>query len=149
MTTMPVRAPDRRPAGPRSRPTASEPQRTASPARRELPRLRVVRAQDRPRTRAPFVALCVAILAGALLGALLLNTAMAQTSFAIHDRQIELARLSERQQALAQSLAIQDSPERLAERARAAGMVPAPPPAFIDLADGTIVGESVPAEAAG
>lgn len=145
MSSVPVRAPVRRPAGPRTRPV--EPERGVEAP--ERPRLRVVRAPARPRARGPFVLVCVGILLGALLAALVLNTSMAQTSFAIHDRQVALARLSEQQQELAQELASAASPGMLAARARDLGMVPAPPPAFLRLSDGAIIGDSVPAAATG
>lgn len=134
---MPLRAP--------ARTRATDVRRAATS---QLPRLRIVRAPSRPRTRVPFIVLCVSILAGALLGALLLNVTMAQTSYAIRDRQVELAQLTEQQQDLTQQLEVAGSPESLARRARALGMVPAPAPAFLRLSDGVIIGESVPATAA-
>jgi hypothetical protein len=142
MSAMPLRAPARW-TEPRSWQREALARRTAA-----LTRLRLVRAPAQAETRAPFVLVCVLILAGALLGALLLNTAMAQTAFAMQERQVQLARLSERQQDLAQQVEMAASPNALAQRARAAGMVPAPPPAFIRLADGMIIGESMPAAAA-
>lgn len=138
MSTMPLRAPGR------VRVVDPSPATTAP-----LPRLRIVRAPAQSRTRLPFLVLCVAILASALLGALLLNVTMAQTSYAIRDRQVELARLQERQQNLAQHLEVAASPSTLADRATALGMVPAPAPAFLRLSDGAIIGESEPAGAAG
>lgn len=142
MSAMPLRAPARVPpevAGQR----AAQVRRAAA----TLPRLRIVRAPARPRTRAPFIMLCVSVLVGALLGALFLNTSMASTAYEIHDRQIALARLSERHQELSQALEVAASPAVLAQRARAGGMVPAGAPAFVSLSDGTIIGESVPAAA--
>lgn len=142
MSAMPLRAPVR--PGPAE--TARNWQQEVLARRAaSLGRLRVVRAPAQPQTRVPFVAFCLALLAAALLGALLLNTAMAQTSFDIQAKQIELARLSERQQGLAQQLEIAASPQMLAQRARELGMVPAPAPAFLNLTEGTIIGESVPA----
>lgn len=144
MSAMPLRAP----AAPGSGQPGRSWQRVV-PARRTvaLSRLRLVRAPAQAQARMPFVLLCVVVLAGALLGALLLNTSMAQTAFVMQERQVQLARLSERQQDLAQQVEVAASPQVLAQRARALGMVPAPPPAFIRLADGTIIGESVPASA--
>lgn len=140
MSAMPLRVPARQDPTPLRRPWHEE-----GGARVRLGRLRVVRAPSQARSRVPFVALCVALLAGSLLAALLLNTSMAQTSFAIHESQIKLARLTEREQDLAQRAQAAASPQALAQRARAAGMVPAPPPAFLRLEDGTIIGEPVPA----
>jgi hypothetical protein len=87
----------------------------------------------------------VSILTAALLGALLLNVAMAQSAFDIRNRQIEVARLTERQQDLQQQLHRAASPAGLAGRDRALGMVPAPAPAFLRLSDGAILGESAAA----
>lgn len=134
MSAMPLRAP--------ARPAFADARRAAVA---RLPRLRVVRAPSPQRTRVPFILVCVAILTGALLGALMLNVAMAQSSFDIRDRQIELARLTERQQDLQQQLERAASPASLAGRARALGMVPAPAPAFVRLSDGAILGEAIPA----
>lgn len=141
MSSVPLRTPTYR--------INARPRGADDASRRDAPRLKVVRAPARQRARAPFVLLCVGILSSALLGALLLNTSMAQTSFDIHDRQVELARLTEQQQDLAQDLAVAASPGSLAVRAREAGMVPASPPAFVRLSDGAIIGESIAARAAG
>lgn len=146
MSAMPTRAPLR---------TSPEPMRSARTWHQEswargaaaLGRLRIVRAPEHARARVPFVVLCVSVLAASLLGALLLNTAMAQTSFVLQEQQVRLARLSERQQELGQEVEVAASPQVLAQRAGAAGMVPAPPPAFLSLADGAIIGEPVPAAA--
>jgi hypothetical protein len=144
MSAMPLRAPAR--PGP-AESARSWQQEVLARRAASLGRLRVVRAPAQPQSRVPFVMLCLALLAGALMGALLLNTAMAQTSFDIQAKQIELARLSERQQGLTQQLEITASPQALAERARGMGMVPAPAPAFLNLTEGAIIGESVPARA--
>ena len=146
MSAMPTRAPLR---------TAPEPLRSTGPWQQEawargaaaLGRLRIVRAPQHAATRVPFIVLCVSLLAASLLGALLLNTAMAQTSFVLQEQQVRLARLAERQQELGQQVEIAASPQVLAQRARAAGMVPAPAPAFLSLADGAVIGEPVPAVA--
>jgi hypothetical protein len=142
MSAMPLRAPAR--PGP-AESGRSWQQEVLARRAAALGRLRVVRAPAQPQTRLPFVVVCLTLLAAALMGALLLNTAMAQTAFDMQAKQIELARLTERQQDLTQQLEIAASPQALAERARAMGMVPAPAPAFVDLTEGAIVGESVPA----
>lgn len=63
-----------------------EPRRESEPAR---PRLRIVGAAAPDAARAPYFALCVAILLGALLGALALNTSMAATAYTIRDRTLD------------------------------------------------------------
>ncbi len=121
----------------------------AGPARgRPAPRLRVVRAPEHPRTRVPFVLLCIAILAGSLLGALVLNTTMASAAYDKHEMEIELAELARTEQALRTSLDAQASPPQLAASARALGMVQAPPSAYLRLADGAVLGTPTPAGAA-
>jgi len=124
MSAMPARAPQIRPS--------------AAPGWR--PRLRIVRAPAPARTRMPFIALCMSILGGALLGALMLNTSMAATAYEIHDSEIRLARLSETEQVLAARADQLASPAQLAARATAIGMVPAEGSSYIRLSDGTIVG---------
>lgn len=145
MSAMPMRAPVR--TTPPARSARSWQQESFARGAAALGRLRIVRAPHQARARVPFVVLCVSVLAAALLGALLLNTSMAQTSFQLQEQQVRLARLSERQQELTQQVEAAASPQMLAQRARAAGMVPAPPPAFLSLAEGAVIGEPVPASA--
>lgn len=123
MSTMPVRAPVRAPA------------RTSW-----RPRLKLVRAPAQARSRLPFLLLCVAILGGALLGALALNTSMAITAYTITDRQVELAQLSQTEQQLQTQLEQISSPTVLADAADRLGMVPAEGLSYITLKDGTITG---------
>lgn len=59
------------------------------------PRLQVVRSPEPSRSFVPFVVGCVVILVAALVTALLLNTAMAVSSYRVHDQQIQLAQLRE------------------------------------------------------
>ncbi|TDE90924.1 hypothetical protein EXU48_17040 [Occultella glacieicola] len=106
------------------------------------PRLRIVRAPAPARSVLPFILLCMAVLGGALLGALMLNTAMASTAYEMHDQEVALARLSEEQQRLTQQVDTLASPSALADRAAALGMVPAEGMSYIRLADGTVVGEA-------
>ncbi|QTE30653.1 hypothetical protein [Pengzhenrongella sicca] len=129
---------------PAPRPAAA-PGRTRAPA----PRLRLVRAPQSTRTRAPFVIVCIAILVGALLGALVLNTTMARGSYEAHDLQIELATLARTEQGLSTQLLAHKAPGQLAASARALGMVPAPELAFLRLSDGAILGSPTPAGPAG
>lgn len=135
-----VPAPAFRPA---SRPAASP--RTTPPA----PRLRVVRAPQTARTRVPFVVLCMAILAGALLCALLLNTTMARGAYEAHDLKQELARLAQQELDLSAELDARAAPEALAASARSLGMVPAASPAWLRLSDGAVLGSPTPAGAGG
>jgi len=125
-------------------PTAA-PERGRAPA----PRLKLVRAPLTTRTRVPFVLLCIAILVGALLGALILNTSMARGSYQAHDLQIRLAELARTDQDLNTRLLANKAPGQLAASARALKMVPAPELAFLRLSDGAVLGAPTPAKAAG
>jgi len=91
--------------------------------------------------RAPFVVTVLLLLLGGLGGLLLLNTLLAQGSFTVHDLDVRVAALKDQEQALQQKVATLAAPARLAHRASALGMVPAPNPAFIRMSDGQILGE--------
>ncbi len=71
---------------------------------------------------------------------LLLNTALAEGSFAEQELQQRVADLADDEGTLAQEVAIAESPARLAERAQALGMVPTTNPAFLRLSDGAVLG---------
>lgn len=81
--------------------------------------------------RAPFVALVLVLLAGGLVGLLLLNTASAQDAFRLHTLQSEQASLEQQREALAQSADGLSDPARLAARARALGLVAGGTPIFL------------------
>jgi len=97
--------------------------------------------------RAPFVAVVVALLAGGLLGLLGLNTLLAQGSFRAHELTISAKLLADREQVLQREVEALRTPRSLATRAQALGMVPVGPPAFLRLADGTVLGAEQPAAA--
>jgi hypothetical protein len=81
--------------------------------------------------RAPFVILLLVLLAGALIGLLLLNTASAQDSFRLHALQDEDVTLQQQQNALTNIADGLDNPATLASRAAALGLVPGGPPQFL------------------
>ncbi|HEY0189245.1 MAG TPA: hypothetical protein VGC67_17290 [Cellulomonas sp.] len=114
----------------------------AEPARspRQRPRLRLVHPPAQTRTHVPFVLVCMAILAGALLAALLLNTQLAQGSYAEQEMDSQLADLAQTEQQLSSQLDTNRSPEQLAAQAAALGMEPAGSTGWLSLADGTVVG---------
>lgn len=132
---VPSHAPGARPARPSARPRPAE-----------RPRLHVVRAPAHARTRVPFVVLCMAVLAGALLGALLLNTTMAQGEYERFALQSRLAESTQSQQRITGELERAASPQNLATAAAALGMVPTAHGAYLRLADGVVLGDPVPAE---
>ncbi len=105
-----------------------------------IPRLQIVRSPSSPRSFVPFAFLCVTILIGALLGALMLNTAMASTAYEMYDQRAELARLSEHQQTLSQQVVASGSPATLAAAAQELGMEKAEETSYLNLSDGSILG---------
>jgi|SRR5690625_968468 len=103
------------------------------------PTLRVVRPPHRVRARVPFFAVCLAILFGAMLGALTLNTSMARSAYEMHSTELELARTLQSNQERAATVDQLSSPGSLAERAKALGMVPGEGVTYIDLQTGLLL----------
>lgn len=119
----------------------------AAPDRRRRS-LKVVTPAPARLGRAPFAALVSVLLTGGLLTLLLLNTVLAQNSIKMYDVTEHLATLADQEQWLEQDLARTESPDQLAERARALGMVPGGSPAFIRVSDGAVLGDPAPVLAA-
>jgi len=111
------------------------------------PRLRVVTGAPLRRGDAAFGITCAILLAAGLIGLLLLNTALAQGSFTLHDLRASSDRLTDVQDALNQSVQASRSPANLASRALSMGMVPAQSAAFLRLSDGAVIGVAIPAAA--
>lgn len=134
------------------RTTAPDRSRTAprpTPAPQAAPRLRVVRAPAHARTRVPFVVLCIVLLAASLLGALVLNTTMAQGEYERFALQTELARSAQEQQRLTEDLERARSSPALARAATELGMVPAAGAGYLRLSDGAVLGDPKAATAKG
>ena len=121
--TMPLRSPLPKPAAKRTSPLRLVPQRHSSAA------------------KAPFVIAVVALLVGGLLGLLLLNTLVAQDSFALHDLSKQGKALDLREQDLARQVQALQAPAALAARATSYGMVAGGPPAFLELPSGRVLGQ--------
>lgn len=136
MSTLQAPAPQRTRVQPRATPRVASP----APARQ---RRSSARPASRP-SRAPFVLLVIALLGGGLVSLLLLNTILAQGSFTLHEVQKRNAALAQQEQALERDVALQDSPEVLAKKARALGMVPSGDPAFLDTRNGRVYGHPAP-----
>lgn len=120
---------------------------TAKSAGSARPRLWVV-PRSRPHApRVPFVLLVLVVLGVGLVGLLLLNTQLQQGSFALHDLERTAAALEDQETALEQRVAGLEAPQSLAGKARDLGMVANPNPVFLRLADETVLGDPVPAEA--
>ena len=109
------------------------------------PRLRVVTGAPARRSGAAFGIICAILLAAGLVGLLLLNTALAQGSFVLHDLRATSDQLADTQDALTQSLAVSKSPANLAERAAGMGLVPSQSSVFLRLSDGKVIGVAKPA----
>ncbi len=108
----------------------------------ERARLSVV---PRPRSKAarvPFVMLVSLVLLGGVVGLLLFNTSMQQASFAATNLERQAGTLSAREQSLKMELDVLRNPQRVARQAQRMGMVTPPAPAFLDLSDGKILGET-------
>ena len=75
--------------------------------------------------RAPFVVLVLLVLGVGLVGLLLLNTNLQQSSFELRDLEQETRLLRDRHAELTRQVAELAAPEELASRADALGMVPA------------------------
>lgn len=120
--------------------------RPASARRTSPPPLRVVTG-DFAKGQFGFVALCFALLLGALVGGLLLNTSMAKGSFVLGDLQHRSNELADSEDALNHAIDAQSAPAELAKRALALGMVPAQSPAFLRMSDGKVLGVAEPAKA--
>jgi hypothetical protein len=110
------------------------------------PKLRVVTGAT-PRRGAAFGIICATLLAAGLIGLLLLNTALAQGSFTLHDLRATSGQLIDTQEVLTQSLEASKSPANLAAKAASMGMVPAQSAAFLRLSDGRVIGVAKPAKA--
>ena len=109
------------------------------------PKLRVVTGAT-PRRGAVFGIICATLLAAGLIGLLLLNTALAQGSFILHDLRATSGRLVDTEEVLTQSLEASQSPGNLAARAAKMGMVPSQSAAFLRLSDGRVIGVAKPAQ---
>lgn len=111
----------------------------------ERARLSVV---PRVRTRAarvPFMMLVSLVLVAGVVGLLMFNTSMQQSSFTATALESHASDLNSRKQTLQMELEVLRDPQRVAEEAQALGMVPAGQTAFIQLSDGKVIGTAAPA----
>ncbi len=108
---------------------------------RRVAGLRLVPQRRSSAAKAPFVVVVVLLLVGGLLGLLVLNTLVAQDSFALHDLTLSGKALQQQEQDLAAQVQSLQAPADLAHRATALGMVPGGAPAFLRLSDGRVLGQ--------
>lgn len=115
-----------------------------APATRQGPKLRIVYGAPFRPPRMPFVLFVVALLAAGLVGLLLLNTELQRGTFQVTELNKQADQLRDEQEQLERQVRTLESPQNLADRALAMGMVPNPNPVFLRLSDGKVLG--VPAE---
>ncbi|MCT1557840.1 hypothetical protein M3A96_06890 [Helcobacillus massiliensis] len=122
---------------------AVRPRRTAA-----RPRLALIARPRQERSIVPFAALITLILVATLAAMLVLNVSMTQTSYEITRLQEQDIALSQQVQALREENEMRSKPQELEKRARDLGMVPVQDVAFVDLANGRVVGDPKPAQPA-
>ena len=98
--------------------------------------------------RTPFAVLVIAMLVAGVVGLLMFNTNMQQSSFRATALQEQVNVLTAKQQGLNMELDSLRDPQRLAVAAKDLGMVPPSQPAFIELATGKVLGNPTPATSA-
>lgn len=114
---------------------------TGAAATIERVRLSVVPRKRRRAPRIPFVTLVGLVLLGGVVGLLLFNTSMQQSSFATTALETQATNLTAREQTLRVELDELRDPQRVAERAVSLGMVLPPSSAILHLPSGRIEGE--------
>lgn len=122
--------------------TAVRAARRPAPSR---PDLRVVSASPAAPRRLPFVLLCSFVLAAGLLALLMINMQLASGTYALHDLQVRSTALAQDEEKLREVLAVQESPSVLAKKAQELGLVRGTAPVYLDVSNGTVVGEPTPA----
>jgi len=110
---------------------------TVVPPRRSLGRTQAART--------PFAVLVIVMLAAGVVGLLMFNTNMQQSSFEATALQDRVNVLTAKEQSLALELDQLRDPQRLAVAAKALGMVAPSQPAFVRLSDGRVMGRPTPA----
>jgi len=107
----------------------------------ERARLTVVPRRSRTARRTPFVTLVSLLLVGGVVGLLLFNTNMQQSSFVATSLEERAAVLTGKEESLRMQLHRLRDPQTVAARAKALGMVPSTNPAFLRLSDGKVLGK--------
>ncbi|MDN5963681.1 MAG: hypothetical protein L0H81_03945 [Actinomyces sp.] len=116
---------------------ASRPERLRETTR---PDLRVVEGHDPRRSLVPLVVIALIVLMAAIVAPMVINTQMAETSFAIRDQQLKLNALEAEAWTLQTQLQEVASPISLEKAARSRGMVPAGTTGLISLQGGSVEG---------
>jgi cell division protein FtsL len=126
--------------------TAAQQLPAGSPAgpRRSRTPLSVVRTVPRKR-RAPFVVLCFAMLAVALIAVLVLNISVSTAQYQLVELRAKQSTLTKQNQDLTQQVQNFEAPQNLAAQATKLGMVPSTVKGQIDLSTLSVTGKATPA----
>jgi cell division protein FtsL len=116
----------------------------AAPARKERTPLSVVRSAPKKR-RAPFVVMCFALLAVALVAVLVLNISVSTSQYQLVELRSKQSTLTKENQDLTQQLQNFEAPQNLAAKAAELGMVASTVKGQIDLSTLTVTGKATPA----
>ncbi len=116
----------------------------AGPGRKERTPLSVVRSVPRKR-RAPFVVMCFALLAVALVAVLVLNISVSTSQYQLVELRGKQSTLTKQNQDLTQQVQNFEAPQNLAAKASGLGMVPSTVKGQIDLATLAVTGKATPA----
>jgi cell division protein FtsL len=116
----------------------------AGPGRKERTPLSVVRAAPKKR-RAPFVVMCFALLAVALVAVLVLNISVSTSQYQLVELRSKQSTLTKENQDLTQQLQNFEAPQNLAAKAADLGMVASTVKGQIDLSTLTVTGKATPA----
>jgi cell division protein FtsL len=116
----------------------------AGPARKERTPLSVVRSAPKKR-RAPFVVMCFALLAVALVAVLVLNISVSTSQYQLVELRAKQSTLTKENQDLTQQLQNFEAPQNLAAKAADLGMVASTVKGQIDLSTLTVTGKASPA----
>lgn len=103
-------------------------------------RLRLVDAAPSRQGNTGFALLCIGLVLGGLMCALMLNMARGEGSFTLGALRAEQTRLHDERVTLEAQLADLRSPDTLADKAKDLGLVPSPSTAVLRLSDGAVLG---------
>ena len=109
----------------------------------ERARLTVVPRAHTRAARVPFVSLVTLLLLGGVVGLLLFNTSMQQSSFTATSLEQRATLLSAREESLGMQLENLRDPQVVARKAQQLGMRVPAAPLFLDLSDGSVEGDPV------
>lgn len=120
------------------------PVRTSGDGRKARTPLSVVRTVPRKR-RAPFVVLCFAMLALALIAVLVLNISVSTAQYQLVELRAKQSTLTKQNQDLTQQVQNFEAPQNLAAKASELGMVASTVKGQIDLSTLSVTGKATPA----